>query len=99
MIALFLIYALALFLGRYLLFRKYLPSRTFTEARSRPVLTHKELSGMMIDIGIQTIAILSELFHVFDMLITGTAIAICIDFRGFLKLHPNKFVTNLIIGN
>lgn len=54
---------------------------------------------MMIDIGIQTIAILSELFHVFDMLITGTAIAVSIDFRGFLKLNPNKFITNLVIGN
>ena len=54
---------------------------------------------MMIDIGIQAIAILSELFHVFDMLITGTAIAICIDFRGFLELNSNKLVTNLVIGN
>src|SRR5690606_32180395 len=98
MIALFLIYALALFLGRYSLFRKYLPSRTFTEARSRPVLTHKELSGMMID-SIQAIAILSELFHVFDMLITSTAIAIRIDFRGFLELNPNKLITNLVIGH
>jgi len=54
---------------------------------------------MMVDIGIQTIAILSELFHVFDMLITGTTIAVGIDFRGFLKLNPNKLVTNLVIGN
>ena len=103
MIALFLIYALALFLGRYLSFRKYLPSRTFTEARSRPVLTYKKLSGMMIDIGIQAIAILGKLFHVFNMLITGTAIAIAIaigiNFRGFFELNANKLVTNLVIGN
>ena len=99
MIALFLIYALALFLGRYLSFRKYLPSRTFTEARSRPVLTYKKLSGMMIDIGIQAIAILGKLFHVFNMLITCTAIAIGINFRGFLELNANKLVTNLVIGN
>lgn len=54
---------------------------------------------MMIDIGIQTIAILGKLFHVFDMLIAGTAIAVGINFRGFLKLNPNKLVTNLVIGN
>lgn len=54
---------------------------------------------MMIDIGIQAIAILSKLFHVFDMLITGTAIAVGIDFRGFLELNANKLVTNLVIGN
>lgn len=54
---------------------------------------------MMIDIGIQTIAILSELFHVFDMLITGSAIAVSINFRGFLELNPNKLITNLVIGN
>ena len=54
---------------------------------------------MMIDIGIQAIAILSKLFHVFDMLITGTAIAISVNFRGFLELNANKLVTNLVIGN
>ena len=99
MIALFLIYALALFLGRYLLFRKYLPSRTLIEARSRPVLVYKKLTGMLIDIGVQAIAISGELFHVFDMLITGTTIAVGIDFRGFLELNPNKLITNLVIGN
>lgn len=97
--ALFPICAHALFQGRYLAVIKYLPIRTLIEARSRPVLTYKELSGMMVDIGIQTIAILSELFHVFDMLITGTTIAVGIDFRGFLELNPNKLITNLVIGN
>lgn len=54
---------------------------------------------MMIDIGIQAIAILGKLFHVFNMLITGTAIAIGINFRGFFELNANKLVTNLVIGN
>lgn len=58
---------------------------------------------MMIDIGIQAIAILGKLFHVFNMLITGTAIAIAIaigiNFRGFFELNANKLVTNLVIGN
>ena len=55
----------------------------------------------MIDIGIQAIAILGKLFHVFNMLITGTAIAIAIgiNFRGFFELNANKLVTNLVIGN
>lgn len=96
---LFPICAHALFQGRYLAVIKYLPSRTLIEARSRPVLAYKKLTGMLVDIGIQAIAISGELFHVFDMLITGTTITISINFRGFLKLHANKFVTNLVIGN
>ena len=54
---------------------------------------------MLVDIGVQAIAISGELFHVFDMLITGTAITVGIDFRGFLELNPNKLITNLVIGN
>ena len=54
---------------------------------------------MLVDIGVQAIAISGKLFHVFHMLITGTAITVGINFRGFLKLHANKFVTNLVIGN
>ena len=98
-LALFPICAHALFQGRYLAVIKYLPSRTLIEARSRPVVVYKKLTGMLVDIGIQAIAISGELFHVFDMLITGTTITISINFRGFLKLHANKFVTNLVIGH
>src|SRR5690606_40988537 len=87
------------FQGRYFAVIKYLPSRTLIEARSRPVLVYKKLTGMLVDIGVQAIAISGELFHVFHMLITGTAITVGINFRGFLKLHANKFVTNLVIGN
>lgn len=89
----------ARFQGRYFAVIKYLPSRTLIEARSRPVLVYKKLTGMLVDIGVQAIAISGELFHVFHMLITGTAITVGINFRGFLKLHANKFVTNLVIGN
>ena len=56
-------------------------------------------AGITVDIGIQPIAILGQLFHILDMLHTGAGIAISIDPAIFTELNPNKLMTYFIIGH